>query len=373
MNRVTYIVVLLITGFCVSSSFGQLKFNYNQTGNPFADLAIRKAVDQWSMEFTDDITVNLNFGFGAMAGDILAGTGTSRQTQTYSDFWNAIGNDVGSGHDEDFFQALPTGSSFSMLINRTSEAGGRNHEIAYLDNDGGANNTNVLISTANAKALGLRGAHANGTDGAIVFNYGFQWDFDPTDGIDPGKHDFYAVALHEIGHALGFVSGVDELASFDVVSVGDGDPDFPDDNSMVYVNSLDFLRHSGDSQNEGADLDFTADPRDKYFSIDGGLTSPAGGGAHWATSVQYGDGYQASHWKISSGLGIMEPEYDPENPGGLISEFDLMAFDVIGYDRFSGGGAVPEPTGMAAGLLLLIPLMRRRRKSHLPAQNQVQP
>lgn len=38
-------------------------------------------------------------------------------------------------------------------------------------------------------------------------------DFDQSDGIDFRKHDFTAVVAHEIGHALGYVSGSDQVSA----------------------------------------------------------------------------------------------------------------------------------------------------------------
>ena len=48
---------------------------------------------------------------------------------------------------------------------------------------------------------------------SVGFTSAFLYDFDPTNGIDSNKQDFNATALHEIGHALGFVShaGLKEL------------------------------------------------------------------------------------------------------------------------------------------------------------------
>jgi hypothetical protein len=160
--------------------------------------------------------------------------------------------------------------------------------------------------------------------------------------------------MHEIGHALGFISGVDYV-DYSTGRGPKGDPVFSDDNALHYVTSLDFLRHSSDSVADGADFDFTADSRNKFFSLDG----EDGGGSHWSTGQFYGDGEQASHWKDGLALGVMSPRAS-EGQQHQISDFDLVAFDAIGYDR-GGIASIPEPSGLLVGLLALIPAFRRKK------------
>src|SRR4029453_8954702 len=50
-------------------------------------------------------------------------------------------------------------------------------------------------------------------DGTLTFNSGVNFDYNPSDGITPGATDFVAVAVHEIGHALGFISAVDDVVA----------------------------------------------------------------------------------------------------------------------------------------------------------------
>ena len=121
------------------------------------------------------------------------------------------------------------------------------------------------------------------------------------------------------------------------------------DDELNYVNSLDFLRFSTDSEAVGADLDWTADERDKYLSIDGGLTNTAGVASAWSKGVNYGDGEQASHWAIEGGFGIMDPTTD-FGVRNELSNMDLLALDAIGYDRIFS--AVPEPGSMLGWLAL---------------------
>jgi len=48
----------------------------------------------------------------------------------------------------------------------------------------------------------------------MTFNSEFNFDYDSSDGITAGYYDFETVALHEIGHVLGFVSVVDAIDYF---------------------------------------------------------------------------------------------------------------------------------------------------------------
>lgn len=345
------LVVLLSAG----NSRAGLIFNMDSTGNANADAGFQMAADYFSSKFMDDVTVNLDIGFANLGGGILGQAGSSRAQFSYSDFRAAVANDVSSAADATFASSLPGGNSFSVWINETSEATGSSNQNPYIDNDGGANNTTVRLTTANAKSLGLISGTAAGTDATITFNNQFSWDFDPNDGIGSGLYDFVGVAIHEIGHALGFISGVDVLDAND-------DGQFSDD-LFTFVSSLDFTRHSADSQNAGADIDWTADNRAKYYSINGGLTAGAPGSDHFSRGVVNGDGRQASHWRDGLGLGIMDPTARPPGNLNVVTDLDLQAFDIIGWDNFE---VIPEPS--TTGLLLIgltgvgYRIRRRRRE-----------
>ncbi|MEL7496442.1 MAG: NF038122 family metalloprotease [Planctomycetota bacterium] len=357
MNIVKYgWAVCFVVGALAFSGpvWGQLTFNTSTSSNAEADTAFDAATNAWAIEFDDAMTVNIDISFSNLGGTSLANTASANQANTFTEFTNAINADVFSADDGTFAAGLPVGSSFSVYINRTTEAAGADNEVPYVDADGGLNNTTVRLTTANAKSLGLRSANDSGLDGTIVFNDSFTWDFDRSDGIDPGAIDFVGVAMHEIGHVLGFESGVDVLDSN-----GDG---LSTDDEFDFVGSIDFLRFSNESEVAGADIDWTADDRPKYFSIDGGATPIGGGGSQWATGFEFGDGDQASHWKDGAGLGLMSPI---TGSGALVNFTgnDLRAFDVIGYNRFN---AVPEPAAMTVMLLASsCLLMRRRRKTSL--------
>ena len=324
-----------------------LTFNFLRNSNTtesdynLALPAFTAAGQRWAENFSDDVTINLQVGYAALGSGILGSTSTSSGTASYSVFRAALSTDAGSSDDHSMVSHLP-GQSVAMLINRTSNnPNGAGSATPYLDNNASANNSTIRLTSANAKALGLLAANHAGLDGSITFSNDFLFDFSPEDGIDPGNFDFVGVATHEIGHALGFMSGVDVLDLFSPPASGP----FPTD-SFTYVSPLDLVRFSTRSVALGNGvIDWTADAFEKYFSVDGGATPLAG----FSTGSNFGDGNQASHWKDHLGLGLLDPTVAPgENL--TISDFDRQLFDVIGWDRATLN--VPESATTTFALLL---------------------
>ena len=326
-----------------------LTFNFTSTGNAQADAGFAAAGARWSNLFSDNITVNINAGYSALGPGILGSANSTDAFYYYSDVRNYLLGDKTSANDNTATSYLQPSPALRLEINRTSNnPNGANSATPYLDINGNENNKIINLTTANAKALGLMAGNNAAVDASISFSSSFSWDFNPGDGITAGTFDFVGVATHELGHALGFISGVDVLDSN-----GSGYPD----SAFTYVTPLDLYRYSTLSVANNA-LDWTADSRTKYFSLDGGTTSLA----TFSTGVNYGDGRQASHWQDNLGIGVMDPT---AGSGELlaITANDIMAFDVIGYDLSS----VPEPAtfGVVAGLALLgIGTGSRMRRRH---------
>lgn len=280
------------------------------------------AGNRWSANFSDNFKVTITIGFEALPANVLAQASSTFNAVTFNSGANNINKfrlrlqqDATSADDQAALQGITAATTLPMWINRTTQASPV--EQPYYDNNGNANNTTLSLTDANQRAVGL--SPNNIRSGTITFSSAFNWDFDPTDGITPGAFDFVGLATHEIGHTLGFSSGVDTLdAQASAVS-----------ETSFRATALDLFRYSVDSRAQGpGTIDVTADARDKFFSLDGGTTKIAS----FATGVTYGDGTQASHWKDGMGLGIEDPT---ASPGELlsISELDRRAFDVIGYDR----------------------------------------
>lgn len=299
--------------------------------------AFVRAGNRWSNAFSDPVTINIRIGYSALASGVLAQASSTQTIVPYTNFVNALSNDRTSTQDTNAANNLS--SELKFLTNRTSDnPNGSGSATPYLDDDGSFNNQYLRVTSANAKALGLISETATAVDATITFSNSFSYDFKPWDGINAGTFDFTGLATHEIGHALGFVSGVDILDYY----AGHGGP-YGEDNFLL--DPLDLFRYSTDSAALGV-ADFTADTRDKYLSLNDGRTMLNS----LATGVYYGDGRQDSHWKDNLGIGVM----DPTATAGeklAIKWADLRALDVIGWDRKSVTGAQATSQNVSVSLL----------------------
>ena len=143
--------------------------------------------------------------------------------------------------------------------------------------------------------------------------------------------DFVSVALHEVGHVLGFVSGVDDGDWLNVVTEARDKGKAVKDDAMKFATPLDLFRYGSEGQ---IDLSMGTEA---YFSIDGGRTN-LGNFSTGEYSDFGGDGFQASHWKQSddNSLGIMDPVLKLGQVR-QISSLDTKAMDVMGWDVVNPG------------------------------------
>ena len=291
------------------------------------------AANRWSAVLANDITVNIAIGYLPLGSGILGDTGIEQVQQPYASVVAALNLSSTSAEDASAYSYLQNGPTYSRLVNHTSDnPNGPNSATPYVNSL-----SPVTMTRANAKTLNLLPASSE-IDAAIHFNSALPFDFDPSNGVMAGQYDFTTMAAHEIGHALGFISGVD-----DIERAAGANPA-----SQLPSSILDLFRFSAESLTAGTGfIDTTADGRNKYFSVAGGTTALT----PFASGALYGTGSQASHWKEFLFAGyLMDPQLFP----GIqrqISNTDLRAFDVIGYTRTD----VPEPGSgalLALGLLL---------------------
>jgi hypothetical protein len=344
--------LILSTGILLSIyplKVSALNINLNPTAgmDPNAIAGFQSAANYWQSVLIDDADVNINIDFTALDPGVLGQASSTTQSFSVFDYFKALRNDATS----------PTDATATANLQTLSEAGGLTYATQIynseteamewgIDNDDSGNNRVLNLNTANIKALDpdLLGGNVDDPDASITFSSEFSWDFDNSDGIDAGKQDFVGVAIHEIGHSLGFTSGVDTV---DYVI------DHPQSLENLRVwSGLDMFRYSA----QGA-LDLSAGA-DSYLSIDGGETNLA----PFSTGSSNGDGHQASHWKDNQitgiQLGIMDPTALPAGNANEVTDLDLQAFDIIGWDL----APVPEPsTSLLIFATSLIWLGKRKR------------
>ncbi|HKP86936.1 MAG TPA: NF038122 family metalloprotease, partial [Blastocatellia bacterium] len=173
---------------------------------------------------------------------------------------------------------------------------------------------------------------------AIGFDSRVAYDFDPSNGIDADKADFDAVACHEIGHVLGFVSYVGQLEL---------NPDGP-----LALSIWDLFR-------VGAPASLVNFSTATRILSSGGPQYFYGGGDSYALSTGRPDGTggderQASHWHDDAIAGEMRiGVLDPTLPTGrreAITLKDLEALDAFGYWIKPIGNAQPTLKTLAGDL-----------------------
>jgi hypothetical protein len=180
--------------------------------------------------------------------------------------------------------------------------------------------TDVVAPSATFRVLGLLPPDApdSGPAPSIGFNSAFSFDFDPSDGIDAGTTDFDAVAVHEIGHVLGFHSRVGQQ------EVAPGSP------TSVSVWDL-FRFRPGVTIGTFGTQQRIQIPGGEQIFFEGTGTLPLSTAAPNGVG---GDGRTASHWKDDAlslfYIGIMDPTL-VEDGRKAVSYYDLIALFWMGY------------------------------------------
>ncbi|MEM6451826.1 MAG: NF038122 family metalloprotease [Cyanobacteria bacterium P01_D01_bin.105] len=300
----------------------QFNFSYDPSISLEQRVGFELAAMIWSSYLTDDVTVNLHIASSASLGQdgqAVGGAIPIFHEQNYGIYQEYVEADATSDIDADAVAQLQDGNTVDFLSNGQVIDG----------------NTDILLTSAQAKALGMDKAltltdggtwdrdlvNANALDGYVLVSNAFEWNYDYTrSGEAPeGTLDFMSMALHEIGHQLGFVSGLDGALEINQLYSGE--------TQAEGFTALDLFRYSLESGEilnpDGAVSDLTVG-QNSYFSVDGGATNLA----------NFSDGvdYQASHWeRLQVAMGIMDPTlaYQERTSLGLL---DLQALDVLGWD-----------------------------------------
>jgi hypothetical protein len=309
--------------------------------NPDAAASFERAAAEWGAAISSPIRVNINADLGTFTDPNIIGA-------TDPIAGNPVNLDYTTVRDRMAQRSVRPGNAVLAFLPTTSQI------TANVPAAGSFDKTTLGITRANQKALGLVPNPLTDTavDGTITFNQAFTFDFNRTGGVvDPNKIDFQTAAAHEIGHVLGFLSDVDDY---------DQDPTLNDN-----ATTLDLFRFA--TNNKPATFDQFRDlPHELRPGVES-VTSDTTVEYAMSTGVNTGDGRQAAHWKddlifdgqifiIGPTIGIMDPSLNDgvfEN----VSDSDLRAMELIGYDT-------PEPGGMMLAAIGGMAALGRRRSQN---------
>jgi len=258
--------------------------------------------------FDDDVTVRISIDF-----DENLGSGTLGATGVYTAnpiAWSTTRNKLITDMDpDDIVHSYLPSSSLPVRYNGGSSTV--------------TNETRCYFAWANYGAVGYT---ISGLSGVTSFNPDINWDYDPSDGVTSYKYCFQSVAVHEIGHALGFITRAESWyqPNEDVFAMDlfrfqrtDGSGDYNPDEIAEFETTPRLVDYNYPSDNHNSNI----------FNLDGD-------DIEWRMSD--GSPYQASH--LRPGVdGIMVPYAGTgeTNYPNYFREADLDIFDAMGWDYWT--------------------------------------
>ena len=290
----------------IAVSRSTININYdNATVSANAQAEISRAKTFWERTLKDPITIGLDVSF---SGTLPTGVIGQAAPQTHTDTYDAVRQRM-------IADATPAELIVTQLPTR-----------AQLQDDVNGVSNNARLTQANALALGyLQSDFAN--QATSTFGTGpIHGTMQFRNGLDLDPQQLYLVALHEIGHSLGFISSVGQanpaLTTFDMfrMAPGAGIADFTNATRVMSVGT-------------------------EQVFYDGGIFDPAGIPIGGLTTgdipLSNGSVNQPSHWKddnLVGGviLGVMDPSYEPN---AQVTNNDKRALDLMGWDLSYGGPA----------------------------------
>lgn len=281
-------------------------------GFPPAIEAFKRAASQWENLVRTPITVIIDVDFGST----LFGHQFDENVVSSTDAQTLGGNALYPAVRASLISEAST-SAKTTLYNSLPE------HVAPTEI---GNSAGLTASSASLRALNVINQSADpesesnhfGPPPAIGLNSKFDFDFNSADGVDANKLDFESIALHEIGHVLGFIS-----------FVGQQETDSSTDPELSIWDLFRF--RPGDAGKDFAAAERVLSSGGEQRFYDGGRMLALSTGRPDGTG---GDGSQAAHWKddrlTGQHIGVMDPTLE-FGEHQFITDNDIDVLDTIGY------------------------------------------
>jgi len=250
--------------------------------------------------FADPINVRVSIRFASLGGGVLGATGSNFVANvSFTNYRDGLQADM--DFDDTLQSFLPAGATIPVRYNGGSDTVSSEDQIDL---------TRAHYRTCVGSVTGLAGS--------ITLNSDFDWDYDPSNGVNFSRTSFIDVIVHEVGHAMGFVSAADNQAG----------------GQMQGLDIFRFQRSDGCcNYNPDTEADFEITPRLVDFN------TPDDDHNTDLIFVTYrmsdGNPWQASHFREQNpSIGTMDPALagGETNHPNYFQASDLNVFDAIGYD-----------------------------------------
>jgi hypothetical protein len=251
--------------------------------------AINYVVQFFDQEFTNNITVNIDVGWGEIDGQRLE-SGALGESESFGDYFSY--------------------SQIQSALIANAQSANALQAVSTLPTKDPTNGASFYVASAQEKALGLESPNQSGIDGYVGFASNAPWDYSTTSTSVPGsEYYFIGVVEHEFSEDLGRIAGLSRADGYTV---------------------MDLYRYSASGQR---DLTARSPNGQEYFSINNGVTDLG----DWNTNTSGDLGDWAQDMSPDSFLA-----FSSSGVANTMSPVDLELMNVLGYQLAGQSSPPPE-------------------------------